>query len=60
MPPPPPVPTMSPDQLREHLLDSEATLRQVERALRDFEPTRAVARPFWFLVQPRRYEKYSR
>ena len=54
------MPTMSPEQLREHLLDSEATLRQVERALRDFEPAGTVARPFWFLVQPRRYEKYSR
>ena len=54
------MPTMTPQQLREHLLDSEATLRQVERALRDFEPTGTVARPFWFLTQPRRYEKSSR
>ena len=55
-----PSPIMSPEQLREHLLDSEATLRQVERALRDFEPAGTVTRPFWVLLQPRRYEKYSR
>jgi hypothetical protein len=57
---PKPMSIMSPEQLREHLLDSEATLRQVERALRDFEPERMEARPFWFLTQPRRYEKHSR
>ena len=54
------MPIMSPEQLREHLLDSEATLRQIERALRDFETERSAPQPFWFLVQPRRFEKHSR
>ena len=51
---------MSPEQLREHLLDSEATLRQVERALRDFDNEHTAARSSWFLSQAQRLEKHSR
>ena len=51
---------MSLEQLREHLLDSEATLRRVEWALRDLDNTPNTARPAWFLFQARRCDKDAR